>query len=229
MKKCINCGKDIQNDNRFCPYCGAENLPQEKKLTIAEKKQLKEKERIELMQKSYIDPAVLDTLDEWDVDKIKVVDKGLVKSKIKTSILKFSLACVGIIAIIAGYLLMKFLWTENSFKFESTIKLLIILAGFIFAAFCLSKTIELGYYIKTLTLMNKTKFGIKKIGYGMPPLVVFNGKLFEIIIDGYCPQCEIEQKMHIEEVNGQFVVVCDVNRSHLYLLNTEKMAKKIFC
>ena len=226
MKKCINCGKDIQDDNRFCPYCGAENLPQEKKLTIAEKKQLRENERIELMQKSYIDPTVLDTLEEWDVDKIKVVNKGLVKNKIKTSILKFSLACVGILAIIAGYLLIKFLWKEDSFKFESTVKLLIILAGFILAAFCLSKTIELGYHIKTL---NKSNFGIKKVGYGMPPLVVFNAKLYEIIIDGYCPQCEIEQKMHIEEVNGQFVVVCDVNRSHLYLLNTEKMAKKHFC
>ena len=48
MKKCPNCGKEMDENAIFCSQCGREFVKEKKKLSLFERKQAKERERQEI-------------------------------------------------------------------------------------------------------------------------------------------------------------------------------------
>lgn len=214
MKKCPNCGKEAEDNAIFCSQCGRE-FDKPKKLTYFERKEAKEQERIDLMNRSYISLEQYEKAEYFDLSYI-VLNKFKPMKKAKQNSI-FSI-CFSAILFIGAVVIGEICARRN---IDSNLKLIVLLAVFVSCAIALAIAVNEFYMIKQLNNMSKAQFAIKKIKYGQPPYLYYKDNLYLMLAKGECKECK--SKYHIEEVDGKFVVVCDANRSHVYKIGTEKL------
>ena len=70
-----------------------------------------------------------------------------------------------------------------------------------------------------IVAMCKSDFAVKKISYGKPPVMLVNGEFYDLSIKSKCDIEGCGAQMHIEEYNGEFIAVCNADRSHLRRLD----------
>lgn len=219
MKKCPVCSSNVEDDAKFCKHCGAE-LEINKKPDWAQRRKAREEETQRAIDASYLHQEQLQDLQVVDAKELVLTKISTTKRALGKSIVMIALGVLIIAVCIVAFFIIK----ANSFN--PTLMALCIIVGLGLAAFGLYLVVDNFYEARMLSAMSKTGFAIKKIKYGKPPKVNVEGRLYQLTLAGGCSQCACPTR-HIEEVAGQFVAVCDQDRSHLALIDTTVIDKII--
>lgn len=220
MKKCPNCGKEMDENAIFCSQCGREFVKEKKKLSLFERKQAKERERQELMAKSYLTKEQVDSAPFWDKGSIVLEKKGTIKDAKTMAVVRIVISVILFVAAVV--------WGEISSKgsLNANLKLLVIFAVFFICAIAIMIFINDIHLLTTLNKMSQSQMAIKKIKYGQAPYVYKDGDLYLMLVKSKCAKCESDT--HIEEVDGSFVVVCNQDRTHIFKIDTVEVMKECF-
>ena len=223
MKKCPICNKEIIDDDaKFCPSCGAdlESLSSKKKLSWGEKKKKRMLEEQEQLDAAVLHEDELKDIPTLPLDNISIIPSGETKSLYTKNIIISIISSLLIITCLAFVIIFKFMEINN------TLKVFLVFLMFMLFASSLAFLTNSIYSIRMLRGMLKSDFAIKKLEFGKPPKMNVMGKLYTLTINCTCPTCE-NSSMHIEELNGKFVAVCDQNRLHLLLIDTPSLKEKV--
>ena len=219
MKKCPVCSSNVEDDAKFCKHCGAE-LEINKKPDWAQRRKAREEETQRAIDASYLHQEQLQDLQVVDAKELVLTKISTTKRALGKSIVMIALGVLIIAVCIVAFFIIK----ANSFN--PTLMALCIIVGLGLAAFGLYLVVDNFYEARMLGAMSKSAFAIKKIKYGKPPRVNVDGILYQLALAGGCKECGCPTR-HIEEVAGQFVAVCDRDRSHLAIIDTTVIDKII--
>ena len=209
--KCKNCGQMIDENDKYCKYCGYLIPQKEEEITLS--RQALDDKVQELKATIYEEDIVDSKL--WPLEDLKVKREGdrnsLYSKSIMYTILSFLLAIVFLVgAIIAKVLI--------------PIDIVAFICLFIFMLAmltCFGFTLERYYNSQGIKRLQDNQISIRKYGFKKPAEVLIDGHVFEIIIDKPCPICEgdIIGDLHIEKIEKKVVVVCNINRKHIYSID----------
>lgn len=218
--ECPNCHHDNKEGATFCEKCGAQLESEKKRLSFFERRQAKERERIYLMSKASLQAEDVENIGDYDMGEVTAKPVGEIKKLLTRATLFLVLSIIGIaVCVLAIYLIGKF-------DFNDTLRVVLILAFFLGCAVAGGYTIDLAYRVRMLKAMSKSNFAVKKLSYGKPPVMNVNGKCYELTLDAKCDIDGCGATMHIEEYNGEFIAVCDADRSHLRKLHCEVLKSR---
>ncbi len=221
MKICNNCGKEVNDNDVFCPHCGAE-LQGKKKISFFERlsgrSQEREREKQYLMSKAVLQSKDVENVEEWNLEDITVSEKADANKSKRLSIFKI------IAEIVVTFFMVVIMKILGDFDINKNIKLIAIFILFIRCTVYVALFISELNYVIVLSRMMKTNLAIKKIKYGDPPTLYTNRKLYEINSVDKCKKCD--STTHIEEFEGKLYVVCDSDREHIYLIDSKQLLKK---
>ncbi len=218
--QCPNCNHENKEGATFCEKCGAQLESEKKRMSFFERRQAKERERIYLMSKASLQAEDIENIADYDMGEVQAKPVGDIKTLQKKNIIFLILSVLGIVfSVVAIYLIGKF-------SFNDTLRVLLILVFFLLCAVCGGYTIDLSYKARMFKAMSKSSFAIKKLSYGKPPVMAIDGKCFELTLNSKCDIEGCGASMHIEEYNGEFIAVCDADRSHLRKLHCEVLRTK---
>lgn len=219
MKKCPVCSSNVEDDAKFCKHCGAE-LEINKKPDWAQRRKAREEETQRAIDASYLHQEQLQDLQVVDAKELVLTKISTTKRALGKSIVMIALGVLIIAVCIVAFFIIK----ANSFNV--TLMALCIIVGLGLATFGLYLVVDNFYEARMLGTMSKSAFAIKKIKYGKPPRVNVDGILYQLALAGECKECGCPTR-HIEEVAGQFVAMCDRDRSHLAIIDTTVIDKII--
>ena len=226
--ECPNCRHENKDDTTFCEKCGAQLVSEKKRMSFFERRQAKERERLYIISKASLQEEDVKDIQDLDMGEVETVERGSKDAVKKSAALKLALSIIGlIVSIIVIYVV-------GRLKFNDTLRVTIILALFLLCFTAGAFSIDYGYRMRMINAMCKSNFAIKKISYGKPPVMLLNGKFYDLKIKTKCDIAGCSAEMHIEEYNGEFIAVCNENRSHLRRLdcsalnpNLENVAKEV--
>lgn len=208
--KCKNCGQMIDENDKYCKYCGY-LIPQQEETKLSAK-QLQEQV---LQQNVTINEEDIVGSQKWSLDDLAVLrvgDKQSLYSKSMTA--TFLTILLGIVFLVLA-VLSKILIENSMVAFICLfVFMLSMLVTFGFA-------LERYYNTKGLRQLQDNKITVKKYGFKKPAEVLFNGYVFELVVDKPCPVCEgdIIGDLHIENIEKKVVVVCNINRKHIFQID----------
>ncbi len=209
--KCKNCGQMIDENDKYCKYCGY-LIPQKEEEIPLSKLALQDKVQ-ESKATIYEDEIVGSS--NWSFADLAVVKEGD-KSSLYSKSVVYTMLCIlfGVACMIAAFLC-KFMISNNMVA-------LICLLIFMFAMIVsYGFALERYYNTKGLKNLEPDKITVKKYGFKKPAEVLIDGYVFELAIDKVCPVCEgdIIGDLHIEKIEKKIVVVCNINRKHIFQID----------
>lgn len=178
----------------------------------------KEQEIIEIISKSTLQKEQLTNLNKYPIEKIKLKYYGDFDKIYKKIYIQSSIFIATLFILIALCTLMKYL------NFNQTAKVVVLLVLYLGLFTCTALVIERSYRVICIRYLKIKGKGIRKISYGKPPIMLKDGKLY-VVECGECLECG--GKSHIEELEESEVVVCDMDRMHLSLVDVEELEKLI--
>lgn len=178
----------------------------------------KEQEMIEIISKSTLQKEQLTNLNKYPIEKIKLKYYGDFDKIYKKIYIQSSIFIATLFILIALCTLMKYL------NFNQTAKVVVLLVLYLGLFTCTALVIERYYRVICIRYLKIKGKGIRKISYGKPPIMLKDGKLY-VVECGECLECG--GKSHIEELEESEVVVCDMDRMHLSLVDVEELEKLI--
>lgn len=219
--KCRVCGKEIEEGSEFCKFCGA-SQKKKRKPSWRERKAARERETEEIIKKSYLTEqdvllAVPRGTEGLELRYVGETQKVFVKSILFSIV--YALASA---AAVAGLVLMMRISSDaldRTLRAVICFALLLVLAGF---GGALADKI---YCARTFASMKKSERAVKKISYGKAPYLTNDGKLYQLVCNARCIACGAP--CHIEEFAGRMYTVCDLDRTHLCVLSTDKIYKDL--
>ncbi|MDE5548862.1 MAG: zinc ribbon domain-containing protein [Clostridia bacterium] len=217
--QCPNCRHENKDDATFCEKCGAQLVSEKKKMSFFERRQAKERERLYILSKSSLQEEDVKDIKDLDMGEIETVVKGKKAQIKKSTAIGLALSIIGvIIGIVAIYIV-------GRLKFNNTLRVTVILALFLLCFTAGAFSIDYGYRMRIINAMCKSNFAIKKISYGKPPVMLLDDTFYDLKIKSKCDIAGCGATMHIEEYNGEFIAVCDADRSHLRRLDCSVLNK----
>lgn len=213
--QCPNCQHENKEGATFCEKCGAQLESEKKRLSFFERRQARERERIYLMSKASLQAEDVENIADYDMGEVTAKPIGEIKKILNKSVLVLVLSILGIAVCVAG------IYVIGKLNFNDTLRVMLILILFLGCAVAGGYTIDYSYRVRMLNAMAKSNFAVKKLSYGKPPVMNIDGKCYELTLDAKCDIEGCGASMHIEEYNGEFIAVCDADRSHLRKLHCE--------
>lgn len=213
--QCPNCQHENKEGATFCEKCGAQLESEKKRLSFFERRQARERERIYLMSKASLQAEDVENIADYDMGEVTTKPIGEIKKILNKSVLFLVLSILGIAVCVAG------IYVIGKLNFNDTLRVMLILILFLGCAVAGGYTIDYSYRVRMLKAMSKSNFAVKKLSYGKPPVMNIDGKCYELTLDAKCDIEGCGASMHIEEYNGEFIAVCDADRSHLRKLHCE--------
>ena len=211
--QCPNCKHENKEHATFCEKCGAQLESEKKKMSFFERRQAKERERLYILSKASLQEEDLKDIRGLDMGEVEAISKGKKDSVKKSVILRLVLSIVSvIIGVVAIYII-------GRLNFNNTARVAVILVLFLLTFTAGAYVIDYGYRTKMIVAMCKSDFAVKKISYGKPPVMLVNGEFYDLSIKSKCDIEGCGAQMHIEEYNGEFIAVCNADRSHLRRLD----------
>lgn len=217
--KCKNCGQFLDENDKFCRFCGcpAPKKEEPKKQSIKEMQNAIEESKVVISEKD-----LSGALGEWNYDDIKIKSKGTRTSIIARS---YALIIAMLIVIIAAAVCI-FVVKSNDLSpvIGMTIIMLLVFTLFIALIFL----VEALFKIKQLGALSDRQIVIPKYSMKKLPLFELGGYVFEMDIDKVCPECdeEIKGDIHIEKIHDTLVAICNYNRKHFYRINEAEFFDK---
>ncbi len=218
--QCPNCQHENKEGATFCEKCGAQLESEKKRLSFFERRQARERERIYLMSKASLQAEDVENIADYDMGEVTAKPIGEIGKILKKSVLILVLSILGIAVCVAG------IYVIGKLNFNDTLRVMLILVLFLGCAVAGGYTIDYSYRVRMLKAMSKSNFAVKKLSYGKPPVMNIDGKCYELTLDAKCDIDGCGASMHIEEYNGEFIAVCDADRSHLRKLHCEVLRAK---
>ncbi len=211
--KCRVCGREIGDEEQFCKYCGAEQKRKRKRLTWAERRRKNEIETKEYiakasLQKDEVDEAQCESATAVTATRIDSVD-GYCRKTIALTAVFAALA----VAALAAIVLIRYA------EMDDTLTVVIAFVLLVVAAYGAASFAERLYAARALTAMRKSGRGIKKIRYAHAPVMICDGAVYRLDVTRKCPVCGADR--HIEDFEGRQVIVCNADRGHLAVLDSE--------
>lgn len=217
--KCKNCGQFLDENDKFCRFCGcpAPKKEEPKKQSLKEMQNEIEESKVVLSEKD-----LSGALGEWNYDDIKIKTKGT-----KTGIIARSYALIAsmLLLIIASAVCVFVVKSQElSPVIGMTIIMLLVFTLFIALIFL----VESLFKIKQLSALSDRQIVIPRYSMKKLPLFEIGGYVFEMDIDKICPECdgEIKGDIHIEKIHDTLVAICNYNRKHFYRINEAEFFDK---
>ena len=211
--QCPNCRHENKDDATFCEKCGAQLISEKKKMSFFERRQAKEREKLYILSKASLQEDDIKDIRDLDMGEVESIPKGKKDQVKKTTALRLALSIIGlVISIILIYIV-------GRTKFNDTLRVMVILFLFLLCFTAGAYAIDYGYRMRMINAMCKSTFAIKKISYGKPPVMLLNDTFYDLKIKTKCDIAGCGAEMHIEEYNGEFIAVCNADRSHLRRLD----------
>lgn len=217
--QCPNCQHENKEGATFCEKCGAQLESEKKRLSFFERRQAREREKIYLMSKASLQAEDVENIGDYDMGEVRTKPVGDIKTLYKKSVAVLIASIIGIALCVLG------IYVIGKLQFNDTLRVMIILAFFLACAVAGGYTIDYSYRVRMLKAMSKSNFAVKKLSYGKPPVMNIDGQCYELTLDAKCDIDGCGASMHIEEYNGEFIAVCDADRSHLRKLHCEVLRK----
>lgn len=212
--KCKNCGQMIDENDKYCKYCGYLIPQKEEEIPLSK---VAIEDRIQEAKATIADVEIAVSKD-WDFANLKVLKRGDKKSLTSKGWGMTFLMIALSIAFLAAAILSKFLIPNDIAAFVCLlIFMLAMISTFGF-------TLERYYNTKGLANLKDNEITIKKYGFKKPAEVLIDGNVFEVVIDSPCPVCEgdIIGDLHIEKIEKNIVVVCNINRKHIFKIDEKQ-------
>lgn len=217
--KCKNCGQMIDENDKYCKYCGY-LIPQKPEEIPLSKIALDDK--IQETKATIVEEDIADS-KLWDMSDLKVVNKGDKKSLTAKSWLATFLTFGLGVAFLICAIISKVLIANNVAAFVClAIFMLAMITTFGF-------TLERFYNTKGLADLKEDEIVVKKYGFKKPAEILIGGYVFELVIDKPCPMCEGEiiGDLHIEKIEKKTVVVCNINRKHIFSIDEKQFVQSL--
>lgn len=217
--RCKNCGQMIDGNDKYCRYCGylIPEPPKEPKLT---KKQLEDKLQEE---KTVIKEDDILKADYWDTDKLKYVKVGEKSSLRMKNVIVMAVSVILAIGLFALAIVMKTL------DINSYVAFIILFISILAMFFALAVTVEKYFNINALNNLKERQVIIRRYGLKKPAEFLIDKYVFRLDILGECNKCEGEiiGDLHIERIENKLVVVCNINRKHIWTIDENAFFDKI--
>lgn len=217
--QCPNCSHENKEGASFCEKCGAQLISEKRRMSFFERRQAKERERQYILSKASLQAEDLQDISDMDmgeVEAIAVCDKAKMK---RITAIKFACSII-VIAVCIGLI-----YLLGRLQFNATARVALIFVVFVICACGAAYAIDNGYKLRVVKAMCKSNFAVKKISYGKPPFMLSGDKFYMLRIKTPCDIEGCGSTMHIEEYNGEFIAVCDADRSHLRRLDCSLLNK----
>lgn len=217
--KCKNCGQMIDENDKYCKYCGYLIPQKEEEIPLSK---IAIDDKIQETKATIVDADIVDS-KYWDLSDIKVIRRGDKKSLTSKSwTMTFAYFLLGAV-FLACAVVSKYLIPNNIAAFVCL--LIFMLAMIVTFGFAFER------YFNTKGLANlvENEITIKKYGFKKPAEVLIDGHVFEILIDKACPICEgeIVGDLHIEKIEKKVVVVCNINRKHIFQIDQNQFMESL--
>lgn len=217
--KCKNCGQFLDENDKFCRFCGcpAPKKEEPKKQSLKEMQNAIEESKVVISEKD-----LSGALGEWNYDDIKIKSKGT-----RTSIIARSYALiVGMLIVIIAAAVCIFVVKAHDMSPVIGMTVIMILVFTLFIA--LIFLVEALFKIKQLSALSDRQIVIPRYSMKKLPLFEIGGYVFEMDIDKVCPECdgEIRGDIHIEKIHNTLVAICNYNRKHFYRINEAEFFDK---
>lgn len=217
--KCKNCGQFLDENDKFCRFCGcpAPKKEEPKKQSLKEMQNEIEESKVVISEKD-----LSGALGEWNYDDIKIKTKGT-----KTGIIARSYALIAtmLLLIIASAVCVFVVKSQElSPVIGMTIIMILVFTLFIALIFL----VESLFKIKQLSALSDRQIVIPRYSMKKLPLFEIGGYVFEMDIDKICPECDgdIKGDIHIEKIHDTLVAICNYNRKHFYRINEAEFFDK---
>ena len=217
--KCKNCGQMIDENDKYCKYCGY-LIPQKEVKVPLSKIALDDK--IQECKATICDEDI-DTSKWWDLNDLSVKMSGN-RQSLYAKIVMYTILCI---LLGVSFLIVAFL---SKFYIENNLVAFICLFTFMLAMIvCFGFGLERYYNTKGLKDLKADEVVVKKYGFKKPAEILIDGNVFELIIDKQCPICEGEiiGDLHIERIERKLVVVCNINRKHIYQIDEKAFVEAV--
>lgn len=217
--KCKNCGQFLDENDKFCRFCGcpAPKKEEQKKQSLKEMQNAIEEAKVVISEKD-----LSGALGEWNYDDIKIKTKGT-----KTGIIARSYALIAtmLLLIIASAVCV---FVVKSQELSPVIGMTIIMVLVFTLFIALIFLVESLFKIKQLSALSDRQIVIPRYSMKKLPLFEIGGYVFEMDIDKICPECdgEIKGDIHIEKIHDTLVAICNYNRKHFYRINEAEFFDK---
>lgn len=217
--KCKNCGQFLDENDKFCRFCGcpAPKKEEPKKQSLKEMQNAIEEAKVVISEKD-----LSGALGEWNYDDIKIKTKGT-----KTGIIARSYALIAamLLLIIASAICV---FVVKSQELSPVIGMTIIMVLVFTLFIALIFLVESLFKIKQLSALSDRQIVIPRYSMKKLPLFEIGGYVFEMDIDKICPECdgEIKGDIHIEKIHDTLVAICNYNRKHFYRINEAEFFDK---
>lgn len=209
--KCKNCGQMIDENDKYCKYCGYLIPPKEEEIPLSK---IALDDKIQEKKATIVEEDIVDSKG-WDFANIKVKRRGDKASLTSKSwAMTFFMIALSV-AFLASAIVSK-IFIQNT-----TVAFVCLLLFMLAMISCFGFTIERYYNTKGLANLKENEIVVKKYGFKKPAEVLIDGHVFELVIDMPCPVCEgdIIGDLHIERIEKKIVVVCNINRKHIFRID----------
>ncbi len=211
--KCPNCQFENKESATFCEKCGAQLISENKRMSFFERRQAKERERLYILSKSSLQSEDVKDIRDMDMGEVDAVPRASKSAMRKKTVAAFAASIVGVIVCVA------LIYLIGRLKFNDSLRVALILFVFLLCFTSAAFAIDYGYRMRMVLAMCKSDFAVKKISYGKPPVMLSGDTFYDLNIRSACDIPGCGAQMHIEEYNGEFIAVCNSDRSHLRRLD----------
>ena len=217
--KCPECGTELKDGEKVCPKCGAKRPGY---FNFIKRRQLREKETAELLEKSYIHA---EDVSKTQVTELRVTYRGKLSEEFARAGIKVGVSALLMIACVVVIALRQY--TELMDGLDTIGTAIVLLGAFLLLFGNGASAANSAYYLSKLNGLKKQGVGVSKINYGKNPTAVYAGGVYEVAVAQACPACEVPTAMHIEQVQDMLVAVCNADRNHLYKLDKARVINAV--
>ncbi len=217
--KCPECGTELKDGEKVCPNCGAKRPGY---FNFIKRRQLREKETAELLDKSYIHA---EDVSKTQVTQLRVTYRGKLSEEFTRSGIKAAISGLLMIGCIVVIALRQY--TDLMDGLDTIGTAIVLLGAFILLFGNGASLANSAYYLARLNALKKQGVGVSKINYGKNPTAVYAGGVYEVAVSESCPACTTPTAMHIEQVQDMLVAVCNADRNHLYKLDKARVINEV--
>ena len=217
--KCPECGTELKDGEKVCPNCGAKRPGY---FNFIKRRQLREKETAELLDKSYIHA---EDVSRTQVTQLRVTYRGKLSEEFTRSGIKAAISGLLMIGCIVVIALRQY--TDLMDGLDTIGTAIVLLGAFILLFGNGASLANSAYYLARLNALKKQGVGVSKINYGKNPTAVYAGGVYEVAVSESCPACTTPTAMHIEQVQDMLVAVCNADRNHLYKLDRARVINAV--